>query len=307
MAVAAVKSPNDQKKLLLAVGLGLAAILLLWWTFIGFGSSPKTPSRKLPVAVASPVPVKGPQQPLPDSGQGENGGLTPNELRDVSWPVTQPVVPEPGRNIFAFWVPPPPKPSPTLPPPSPIPTPPVLLASLSPSNVYARTDDFKLDVTGDLFSAEMRIFVDGREMPTRYVSAQQVSTTVPAAMIANPGQRSVEVRSNIDATRFSNAVKLNVTAPPTPNYTYVGIIGKTKRIGDIAMLQDKSSKEIISVQRGDPLGGRFRVTSISDRELVVVDTNLKIKHTLAMTNEGEKGVFPQGRPTPKVSSEDDEP
>ena len=100
---------------------------------------------------------------------------------------------------------------------------------------------------------------------------------------------------------------MNVTAPPTPNYTYVGIIGKPRHIGDTALLQDKSNKEIFSVQRGDLLGGRFRVTSISDRELVVVDTNLKIKHTLALTNEGEKSRFPQGRPTPKVAAEDDEP
>src|SRR5882724_3599290 len=136
MAVAAVKSPNDQKKLLLAIGLGLAAILLLWWTFVGFGSSaPKTSSRNTnrPVAAPSPVAIKGQEQPLPGNGQGQNdqGSLTPNELRDVSWPVTPPVVPEPGRNIFAFWVPTPtPTPKP-LPSPSPIPTPPVLLASLS--------------------------------------------------------------------------------------------------------------------------------------------------------------------------------
>jgi len=153
----------------------------------------------------------------------------------------------------------------------------------------------------------MRIFVDGREMPTRYVSAQQVSTTVPAAMIASPGTRQVVVKSPSDSTAFSNSVNVSVTAPPTPNYTYIGIIGKKKYVGDTALLQDKSNKEIISVQRGDPLGTRFRVTSISDRELVVVDTSLKIKHTLAITNEGDKSLFPQGRPTPKVASEDDEP
>lgn len=305
MAVAAVKSPNDQKKVILAIALGLAALLLLWWTFVGFGSSPKTPPRNTnrPLAKTSPVPVNGPDQP-PENAQGT---LTPNELGDITWPGSQPVVPEPGRNIFAFWVPPQPKPSPPLPPAPPTPTPPVLLASLSPSNVYARTDDFKLDVTGDKFTTAMRIFVDGRELATRYVSAQQMSTTVPAATIANPGQRLVVVKSSSDSTLFSNSANLNVTAPPTPNYTYIGLIGKTKHFNDTAMLLDKSSKEVISVQRGDPLGGRFRVTSISDRELVVFDTNLKIKHTLALTNEGEKSVFPQGRPTPKVASEDDEP
>ena len=302
MAVAAVKSPNDQKKAILAIALGLAAVFLLWWTFIGFGSSPKTPPRNSNRPLAAAVPAKGPDQRQPENGQS----LPTNLLTEINWPGSSPVVPEPGRNIFAFWEPPP-KPSPTVPLPSPLPPPPVLLASLSPSNVYARTEDFKLDVTGDRFMTSMRIFVDGRELPTRYVSAQQLSTTVPAAMIANPGQRSVIVKSISDQTQFSNSANLSVTAPPTPNYTYIGIIGKPRHIGDTALLQDKSNKEIVSVQRGDPLGARFRVTSISDRELVVVDTTLKIKHTLALTNEGDKGAFPQGRPTPKVASEDDEP
>jgi hypothetical protein len=61
------------------------------------------------------------------------------------------------------------------------------------------------------------------------------------------------------------------------------------------------------VQRGDVVSGRFRVTSIADREVVLVDTNLKIKHLLTLTGEGDKGSFPQGRPTPKVAAEDDEP
>jgi hypothetical protein len=61
------------------------------------------------------------------------------------------------------------------------------------------------------------------------------------------------------------------------------------------------------MQRGDVLGGRFRLTSISEKELVLVDTTLKIKHTLAMTTEQTKGFGLQSRPTPKVDSEDDEP
>jgi len=60
------------------------------------------------------------------------------------------------------------------------------------------------------------------------------------------------------------------------------------------------------VYRGDVVGGRFRVTSISEKELVLIDTTLKIKHTLPMT-EGEKGAGPLSRPTPRVDAEDDEP
>ena len=87
----------------------------------------------------------------------------------------------------------------------------------------------------------------------------------------------------------------------------VGVIVKKRNVGDTALLQEKSTKEIVSTQRGDVIGGRFRVTSISNREMLVVDTSLKIKHTLKLTNEGDKGSYPVGRPTPKVQSEDDEP
>jgi len=189
---------------------------------------------------------------------------------------------------------------------TPTPTPPLLLASVSPASIYARTDDFTLEVTGDKFTPAVRIVIDNRELPTRFVSPQQLSATVPASIIVNPGQRQIVVR-NTDGSLYSLPASLNVTAPPTPNYNYVGILGKPRHIGDTALLQDKNNKEVVSVQRGDIVGGRFRVTSIADREVVLIDTSLKIKHLLTLTNEGDKGSFPQGRPTPKVAAEDDEP
>jgi hypothetical protein len=300
MAMAAVKESTDQKKIIIAIALGVLAIIALWWTFFGFGSSKPQPKKSNgPLARSTPAPVNTPEQP-PAQPLGD-GYIIP-----IILPPGSPNVPEPRRNIFAFYEPTPVPVQTPVTVPSPTPPPPLLLAALSPANVYARTDDFTLDVTGDKFTPAVRIVMDGRELPTRYVSPQQLSTTVPAAMIANPGQRAVSVKSS-DGTLFSTQQFLNVTAPPTPNYNFVGIILKKGHIGDTAMLQDKSNKEILSVQRGDILGGRFRVISIADRELVFVDTNLKIKHQLTLTIEGEKGSFQQGRPTPKVAAEDDEP
>ena len=108
-----------------------------------------------------------------------------------------------------------------------------------------------------------------------------------------------------DGKLYSNTLTISVAAPPIPNYSYIGIIG-TPRYVDTAILLDKSSKETLNVQRGDLLGGKFRVTSISEKEIVVVDSNLKVKHTLAMTSQGDKGN-PLQRPTPRVDTEDDEP
>ena len=111
-----------------------------------------------------------------------------------------------------------------------------------------------------------------------------------------------------DNSLYSDPAVMNVAAPPVPNYLYVGIISPNNRVDDVAIVQDKgSNKNIMNVHRGDVLGGRFRVTSISDKELVMVDTTLKIQHKLAMT-EGEKNFNnPLTRPTPRVESEDDEP
>jgi IPT/TIG domain-containing protein len=179
------------------------------------------------------------------------------------------------------------------------------LASVSPANVYARTAEFKLEAAGDKFTPAMRIYVDGRELPTAYKNPQQVSATIPAAFISNPGTRNVVVRT-ADNSLFSNQVQINVAAPPTPNFTYIGIISPDNRIADTALVQDRSNKNVLSVLKGDVIGGRFRVTSISDKELVLTDTSLKIKHTLAMS-EGDKSGSALSRPTPRVDSEDDEP
>lgn len=302
---AEIGSSSDQKKLIAAVALGVVALIALWWTFVGFGSSSKPPVRNnatVPSASPSPAQTRNNQRP-PQGNEAAIIDLT--QVTAVPDYMSIPKVPEPRRNIFAFYEPPP-TPIPTQPIPTPPPPPPWLLASISPSNVYAKTEDFSLEARGDKFAPGALITIDGRTFPTKYTGAQQVSAMVPASVIANPGQHQIVVRSS-DGTLTSNPLTLTVAAAPTPNYTFIGIIGKKRNIGDTAYLQDKSTKEILSIQRGDVIGGRFRVTSISDHELLVVDTNLKIKHTLQLTNEGDKGSYPMGRPTPKVQSEDDEP
>jgi hypothetical protein len=301
-------NPNERKKLITAIVLGVVAIVVLWWAFIGFGgsSTPTTTRRE----TARPS----------TSGQtivaGTNAkGPTPSEIKDDPLSQMEPIVftqspisvPEAKRNIFSYYEPPPPAKNLVTPTPTPTPTPPVFVASVSPTNVYARTADFTLEVTGDKFSPEVRIYVDGRELPTKFKSAQQLTTVVPAAVIANPGQRQVIVRSP-DGRLYSNAgLGFSVTPPPIPNYSYIGLLGDKHYARDIALLQDRSNKELLNVQRGDVLSGRFRVTSISEKELVLTDTNLKVKHSLTMATDTGAGLGPLARPTPKVDAEDDEP
>ncbi|HKO61417.1 MAG TPA: IPT/TIG domain-containing protein [Pyrinomonadaceae bacterium] len=298
MQLTDINNPGERKKLFLAGGLGLLALILLWWTFIGFGSSTPTPR---PAATVQVTP-----RPAPPSAQSPASALPvePSEnLHPLNYPVSIPAVAEPQRNIFIFYEPPPP-PVKEAPLPTPPPPPPLLLANVSPGNVYARTADFTLEVSGDKFTPQVRIYVDNTELATRYHSPQQVSATVPASMISGPGTRQISVKTP-DGTLHSNPGALNVAAPPTPNYSYIGIIGDRRYI-DIAILQDKNNRELLNVQRGDLIGGRFRVTSISEKEIVTTDTTLKIKHTIPFTTQGDRGN-PMQRPTPRIESEDDEP
>jgi len=299
-----LNKPGEKKKLISAGVLGLAAIVVLYWVFIGFDSG--TPKA------ARPQPTPTPQPRAAQTTQRPNGPGVSQEVinaavfTEVRYDPSSYNAPEAKRNIFAYYEPPKPVIAPPTPSPTPEPSPPgVLLASVSPSNVYARTAEFKLEAAGDKFTPAMRIYVDGRELPTTYKNPQQLSATIPASFIANPGTRNVVVRTP-DNQLFSNQATINVAAPPTPNFSYIGIISPENRVADTAVVQDKSNKNVLSVYKGDVIGGRFRVTSISDKELVLTDTTLKIKHTLAMT-EGDKSAGALSRPTPRVDAEDDEP
>jgi hypothetical protein len=307
MALVDLSKPGEKKKLIFAGALGLGAILVLYWVLIGFGSQ-STPTRTTTSATPQRTTTTTTQRPATAAPQVSQQVVDATKFAPIDYVPSSYSAPEAKRNIFAYYEPPV-KPQPTVaetPTPTPTPPPPVLLASVTPSNVYARTADFKLEAAGDKFTPEMRIFVDGRELPTTYRSPQQLSTTISASLIAAPGARQIVVRTP-DNRLYSNQLAVNVAAPPTPNYTYVGIISPQNRVTDTALVQDRSNKSMLSVLRGDVIGGRFRVTSISEKELVVVDTSLKIKHILPMSEGDKTAGGPLSRPTPRVDSEDDEP
>ncbi len=291
------KTPAERNKLIAAIVLGVLAFSSLAYMFLGSSSSPKPKTQNS----NSNANTKNSTGELIDRKAAASPS-TPEQLREQVNDLSAPTpvtyqhatykVPEPGRNIFAFYVAPTPTPKPVvIAAPSPTPPPPLVLASLSPSNVYARTGEFALEVSGDKFTPTSAIIVDNNPLPTRFVNAQQLSATVPASMITQDGARQIMVRTP-DGALYSNPMPLMVTPPPLPNYLYIGIIGKV-RYNDTAVLKDKSNpKELLNVQRGDVLGGRFRVTSISEREIVLTDATLRIKHTLPFIEE--KGAGGQG-------------
>lgn len=286
-------NPNEKKKMIAAGALGLVAIIVLGYVF--FGGSSKPPANTIAKG-PSPTPRVGNviSDPPPDD---------PSKYTEIIYTGTVPPATEANRNVFAFYEAPSPTPRPVyIPTPTPTPTPPVTASSLSPSNVYARTPaDFTLQVSGDKFTPALHIVMDGRDLPTRFISPQQLFATVSANLISNPGVRQVMVRSN-DGQIYSNTITMNVTPPPLPNYNYVGLIGKP-HFNDTAVLQDKNNKDLQNVQRGDVVGVRFRVVSISEKEVKLIDITLKITTTIPFSSDPNS----PGPYRPPARAVDDEP
>lgn len=311
------KTPAERNKMIAAIVLGSIAMISLAYMLFGSSSSPKKTANSNQSGVRT--------QSTTSTAANNPSLVSPEKMRQdevvptpVNYSFPQPPVAEAGRNIFAFYVPPPkPSPTPVIPvvAPTPPPVPPNLtLASISPVNVYAHTGDFTLDVTGDKFTPETRIFMSGAELPTRFVSPRQLSTKVPAQLISFDGAREVIVKSR-DGALFSNSATLNVMPAPVPNLTFIGVEIR-KGANDRAMLKEKNGKDVLFVQRGDIVGGRFRVTSISVREVTLTDTTLNIKHQLQLTGErpgatapgitGQPRITPPPQPPP-ADDDDNEP
>jgi hypothetical protein len=306
MALLEGKTPSERKKMIAAIGLGAVALISLAYMFLGSSSSKPNQTNAVK---RTPTPVTRTVQEQSPQAVRDMEGFVPQV---INYELATPAVPEAGRNIFAFYVPPPkPTPDPNKTPviaPTPPPVPPnLVVASISPVNVYAHTGDFTFDVTGDKFTPETRIFIGGAELPTRFVSPQQLSAKVPAQIISFEGGRDVMVRSR-DGQLFSNTATLNVMPAPVPNYLYVGVLNR-QGSNDTAIMKEKNGKELLNVQRGDVLGGRFRVTSISVQEVTLTDTSLNIKHKLALAgNNSNQGVGGQPRyqPPPQPPPSDDD-
>ena len=288
-------NPNEKKKMIAAAVLALVAIVVLAYVFFG-GSTSKPSNNQVTLTKPSPSPRPG-YVPPPVEGQDDL-------IKEVSYSGPHPDVSEGSRNIFAYYEPPPPTPKPAnISTPTPTPTPPVMISSLAPPTVFAGTPaDFTLQVSGDKFTPAVHVNLDGRDLPTRFINSQQLFATVSQSLIRNAGVRQVTARSD-DGKLYSNTLALNISDPPRPNYTYVGIIGKP-RFNDTAVLQEKGTKEFIRVQRGDPVGGRFKVVSISEKEVVLIDATLKIQHHLGFTTDQNPNT---GYRPPPARAVDDEP
>jgi hypothetical protein len=293
------KTPAERNKAIAAIVLGSLAAVVLSYTFLFSGGSPtkKTPANsnsniKNTAAInngnANTAPV---EIPTVDQAANENPYAYITPIPDNPFP---PVFGgETSRNIFAIYEPPPVVPRPSvIPTQAPIPTatpPPILLAGINsnPPVVYARQGDFTMELGGDKFTADSKVLFNGQEIPTQFAGAQRLTAQVPAALITTEGQRQIMVRT-ADGSKMSNVMTFIVQAPPVPNYNYVGLVARKRYNNDTAMLQDKQSKEYKNVRLGEAVG-RFKVVSISSKEVIMQDSALNFRHSLPFIDERTAG------------------
>ncbi len=272
------KSPAERNKIIAAIVFGVLAVLALGNLIFAPFSGKKTITVNIsptPTATASPKNETVSAMPKQD----EIDSAYTSTPVFVQYP---PSASDAGRNIFAFYEPPIPTPfSPTpviikpvkTPTPVPVPQPNILVSYISKQNVYAGEKGFKLEVGGDKFTPDTYIFFGGTQLPTTYISPQQMTADIPTNFIAAGGQRTIEVKS-ADNKFFSNIVIFNVQQPPSPQFQYLGVVSRKRGNNDTAYIQEQGKTTPSSVRLNDIIAGRFRLVSISPAKLLVQDINL---------------------------------
>ena len=283
------KTKTERNKIIAAMLLGVLSLFTLYLAFGGSIFGGKTTAR----VTVSPTPT--PRTSPSPGANARNFDLPTQEELDLG--IVQPITynggtasaPDAGRNIFAFYEPPPPTPySPTpvpIPTYSPLPPPPSPTAGVSfvnPPGVYAGTKAFRMEVNGDRFTPEARIYFQGSEMPTTFVSPNQLTTEIPANFISQEGSRIIEVRSP-DGKLWSNQFTFNVQAAPRPQFQYIGMIARKRANNDTAYFQETGKTVPFGARLNDVIGGRFRLVSISSTETIFEDTSLGFRHRLALS------------------------
>ncbi len=305
MAVTAGKTTAERNKLIAASLLGVLALAALYFAFGRslFGGSSSAAAK------ATPTP-----KPTPSAGRKDLEMPSASE-QDFAYQTTpidyrpgNAYAPDAGRNIFAFYEPPAPTPysptplPPATPPPTPVPTPTpeMLVGFMMPQSVYAGSKGFKLEINGDRFTPEARIYFSQSEIPTTFISAQKLVADIPSNFIAQEGPRQIIVQTP-DGKKYSNQVIFQVQAPPRPTFQYIGMIARKRYNNDTAYFLESGKTTPFGARLNDVVGGRFRLINISANEVTFEDTGLGFKHKIAIVKAGTSGStgspgVPAGRP-----------
>lgn len=308
MALLAGKTQTEKNKIIAAILLGVLALFALYFAF----------GRSVLSGSSTTATVKVTTSPRPGASPGSSQDrfkLPTAEEQSLS--IVVPInyrpgnsyAPDAGRNIFAFYEPPLPTPysptpyiAPTEKPPTPAPTPIYLVSYLNPQSLYAGSQGFRLEVNGDRFTPDARIYFSQTEFPTTFINPQKLVTDIPANLISSEGQRQIIIQSP-DGRSYSNQVMLQVQAPPRPALQYIGMVGRKRYNNDTAVFLEAGKTQPFTARLNDVVAGRFRLKSISPTEVIFEDTSLGFKHPLPMIKAASgtgstSGSPPGGRSFP---------
>jgi len=291
------KTKSERNKIIAASLLGVLAIFALYFAF-GRSSSASTTRVNVNATTSSPragaSPINQDKFRIPTAEEQDLNYVVP-----IVYLPGNSYAADAGRNIFAFYEPPPPCPTcpkpfvppPKVKPPTPEPTPVYLVSVLSPQSLYAGSKSFRLEVSGDRFTPDSKIYFSQVEMPTTFVNSQTLVTDIPANLIANEGPRQIMVQSP-DGRSYSNQAMLSVQGAPRPPFQYIGMIGRKRYNNDTAYFIEAGKTTPITGRLNDVLGGRFRLLSINSNETLFEDTGLGFKHRLQLvrTPTGSPGT-----------------
>jgi hypothetical protein len=292
MALLEGKTSTERNKMIAAAVLGIIALVALYLAFVRplfNGSSTTASTKSTPTPKPTATPAGGSDKfKLPTSDEDALNMTVP-----VVYQPGSSYAPDAGRNIFAFYEPPPPCKGPDCPTPTPKPTPPptaaptpppppMQIAAANPGNVYAGSSGFRLEIDGNNFTPDSHIYFNQTEMPTTFVSPQKLYTDIPANLVAQEGQRSLIIQTS-DGRLYSDQRFLYVQPPPKPGYTYIGMIARKRYNNDTAYFTETGKDKPFGARLNDVLGGRFRLVDISAAEVVFEDVNLGFKHRLPIS------------------------
>jgi hypothetical protein len=291
IAILEGKTSTERNKIIAAGVLGVVSLFALYFAF---GSSLFGGSATSVTVKTSPTPK--PSVTPATSNRGDQ--VIPSasdqqffyESTAINYQPGNVYAPEPGRNIFAFYEPPPPCkgldcPTPTpkpvfIPSPTVAPTPPMRLMAVTPQNVYEGSKGFRIELNGDRFDPQSRIYFNQVEMPTIYVSPQKLMADIPANLIASEGQRQVMAQTP-DGKLYSDQQFLYVQPAPKPTFQYIGMIARARGNNDTGVFERQGKP--FSQRLNDIVDQQFRLIRLSREEATFEDVNLGFKHRVPVS------------------------
>jgi hypothetical protein len=282
------KTKSERNKTIAAIGLGAACLVVL---FFAFGRGMFSGGSTTATAKPSPTPKKT-TTAQSNPGKVEMPSAQEQDLSNTATPIVYDPSGfgggDPGRNIFAFYEPgkptpwvPTPIPVKSVPPPTPAPTPPIIIAAVNPQSVYAGSNGFRMEIAGDRFSPDTKIYFEQQEIPAAFISETRMTADIPNSLIRNDGRKTV-IAQTTDGTKISNPIQFDIQPPPKPSFQYIGMIARRRGNNDTAYFQEPGKPLPTGARLNDIVGGRFRVISISDKESILEDATLGFKHKLPL-------------------------